>query len=216
MASDVAVDPNVERVLRLEAELERVRRERDQLRVQVDALSSALQARGTRSESGVRSVASLGDDLWGDAPAPQGEPGARGAALSPSSSSIGEDRADFDLSKLKQLKAEELDALPYGLVVLDSDGNVVTYNDTESRLARLPRARVVGKNFFRDVAPCTRVREFEGRFRDFVLSPRSKMFEEFDFIFRFAHSTQHVTIYLTAGRVAGTVNVAMVRRLIRQ
>ncbi len=216
MAADLAVDPYLERVHRLEAELERVRRERDQLRVQVDALSAALQARGAHSESGVRSVASLGDDLWGDgAAAPQGEPGARFAAR-PSASTIGEDRADFDLSKLKQLKAEELDALPYGLVVLDSDGNVVTYNDTESRLARLPRARVVGKNFFREVAPCTRVREFEGRFRDFVLSPRSKMFEEFDFVFRFAHSTQHVTIYLTAGRVAGTVNVAMVRRLIRQ
>lgn len=216
MAADFAADPNVDRVLRLEAEIDRLRRERDQLRAQVDALSSALHSRTTRSESGVRTVAALGDDLWGEQSSPQGEPAARGVGAPLHTATGGEDRADFDLSKLKQLKAEELDALPYGLVVLDSDGNVVTYNDTESRLARLPRARVVGKNFFREVAPCTRVREFEGRFRDFVLSPRSKMFEEFDFIFRFAHSTQHVTIYLTAGRIAGTVNVAMVRRMIRQ
>ncbi|MDP3278961.1 MAG: PAS domain-containing protein [Deltaproteobacteria bacterium] len=125
-----------------------------------------------------------------------------------------EDRASFDLGRVRQLRTEELDSLPYGLIVLDSEGRVLSYNDAESRMAKLRREQVIGKNFFSDVAPCTRVREFEGRFRAFVRSGGARMLETFDFVFRFAHGTQHVTIFIVPGRVRGTFNVAMTRRAI--
>jgi photoactive yellow protein len=102
--------------------------------------------------------------------------------------------------------------VPYGLVVLDREGRVVAYNDTESRLARLAKDRVIGKNFFLEVAPCTRVREFEGRFRAFAAGETRTMVETFDFVFQFAHGTQHVSIFVTPGRVRGTFDVAMLRR----
>ena len=68
-----------------------------------------------------------------------------------------EDRASFDASSLKTLRADQLDGLPYGLVVLDREGAVLQYNDTESRMAKLPKDQVIGRNFFRDIAPCTGV-----------------------------------------------------------
>lgn len=47
-----------------------------------------------------------------------------------------------------------LDDLPYGVIGLSSDGLVKVYNRTESRLAGLPADRVLGANFFDNIAQC--------------------------------------------------------------
>ena len=49
----------------------------------------------------------------------------------------------------------ELDSLPYGVIAMDLDGTVEAYNLAESKLAGLTPERVLGKNFFSNVAPCT-------------------------------------------------------------
>jgi photoactive yellow protein len=48
-----------------------------------------------------------------------------------------------------------LDELPFGVICLDEHGTIVQYNLAEARLARLDRSRVLGKDFFRQIAPCT-------------------------------------------------------------
>lgn len=62
------------------------------------------------------------------------------------------------------LTAAELDALPYGMIQLDARGTVLRYSRAESRLSGRAAAACVGRNFFHDIAPCTRVAEFLGRF----------------------------------------------------
>lgn len=47
-----------------------------------------------------------------------------------------------------------VDELPFGVVGLSSDGLVKIYNASESRLAGLPSAKVVGNNFFNNIAQC--------------------------------------------------------------
>jgi photoactive yellow protein len=126
------------------------------------------------------------------------------------------DGAGLDFGTVSRLSPNELDQLPYGLICIDAQGRVVHYNDTESRLARLPKERVVGRNFFTDVAPCTRVREFEGEFLALVRDPSSVRVRSFDFIFRFRHSEQHVTIVMTPARQRGLYNIALLRRDIVQ
>ncbi|QDG53937.1 PAS domain-containing protein [Persicimonas caeni] len=116
-----------------------------------------------------------------------------------------------DLGYVNRVGADELDDLPYGLVVLDREGNVLFYNETESRYAGYKPEHVVGKNFFQDVAPCTRVKEFEGRFRQFVDGELGRV-TFFDFAFHFESGTQDVTIALSQGRYKGQVNVMMMRR----
>ena len=118
----------------------------------------------------------------------------------------------FDFGAVSRLSPEELDTLPYSLVCLDANGRVIHYNDTESRMARLPKSRVVGRNFFLEVAPCARVREFEGQFRELVRDPLRVRVRSFDFIFRFEHSEQHVTIVITPARTRGQYNLAILRR----
>ncbi len=91
------------------------------------------------------------------------------------------------------LDESEIDSLPYGLIAVDADGTILQYNSYESQLARLSKDRTIGRNFFRDVAPCAAVQEFQGRFERFVTSDRDGT-ESFDFIFRFSFGVQQVHI----------------------
>ncbi|HEX8457321.1 MAG TPA: hypothetical protein VF656_08490 [Pyrinomonadaceae bacterium] len=79
---------------------------------------------------------------------------------------------------------DELDALPYGAIRLSSYGTIISYNATEGRLTKRVPERVLGRNFFLDVAPCTDVREFHGRFRELMLGEGSLLYE-FTFEFPF-------------------------------
>jgi len=80
---------------------------------------------------------------------------------------VNENRRDARVWRAFELPPERLDELPFGAIVIDAKGTILEYNEYERRLAHLERAAVVGKNFFRDVAPCTGVQAFEGRLRAF-------------------------------------------------
>lgn len=58
----------------------------------------------------------------------------------------------------------EVDSLPIGAIKVTTDGTIIFYNETESKLSGRKAKRVIGKNFFRDVAPCTNMPGFFGRF----------------------------------------------------
>jgi photoactive yellow protein len=96
-------------------------------------------------------------------------------------------------TNLFELSEEEMDALPFGLITLDESGAIEQYNAYESRLARLSKERVIGRNFFRDVAPCTAVQEFQGRFERFA-NLEGDAAESFDYVFPFTFGRQHVNI----------------------
>lgn len=119
---------------------------------------------------------------------------------------------NVDVGVVRQLTVEQLNDLPYGVVVVDREGTVLAYNDTESRLASVPKDRVLMRNFFREVAPCTQVKEFAGRFEAFTRGETRSSVEQFDFVFNFASGAQHVTIIFTPGRARGTYNILMTRR----
>ncbi len=48
----------------------------------------------------------------------------------------------------------ELDALSFGVIGIDSDGNVCRYSEREARMAGLLREHVLGRPFFSEVARC--------------------------------------------------------------
>lgn len=72
------------------------------------------------------------------------------------------------LAQLARLSGAELDRLPFGAIRLDRDGNIVHFNAAEARITGYKPEKLIGKNFFTEVAPCTNVREFAGRFREGV------------------------------------------------
>lgn len=91
-----------------------------------------------------------------------------------------------------RLTTEDFDRLPFGTIHLDPEGTIRIYNKAEEALSGRHRDDVIGLNFFTQVAPCTRVREFYGVFRDGVA--RGQLNEVFDFTFRFATGAKHVRI----------------------
>jgi photoactive yellow protein len=97
------------------------------------------------------------------------------------------------LWRLTDIAVDELDDLPFGAIVIDYSGTVVAYNQYEARMARLERESVIGRNFFRDIAPCTAVQAFEGRLRAFLSLP-DHVSESFDYFFPFVHGSVDVTI----------------------
>lgn len=97
----------------------------------------------------------------------------------------------------------ELDQLPHGAIQLSTDGTVLKFNAYESQLANLRRESVIGKNFFKQVAPCTDVQEFYGRFRDGVRA--KSLHENFRYHFAFKQNPRDVTVTLFYSPTTDTV-----------
>ena len=87
------------------------------------------------------------------------------------------------LEQADVLTPGELDSLPVGMIQLDREGKVLKFNQTESDLARVAASDAVGKSFFDEVAPCTKVQAFYGKFLEGV--ENRKLQTVFDYVFRF-------------------------------
>ncbi|HEY8321088.1 MAG TPA: PAS domain-containing protein [Candidatus Baltobacteraceae bacterium] len=100
---------------------------------------------------------------------------------------------DSQDSELFNLTRAEIESHPTGVIVLDRGGTILQYNKAEAKLARREHVETVGLNFWKDVAPCTAVQDFKGRFDDFA-ALQGNAVSRFDFDFRFAWGTQAVGI----------------------
>ena len=89
---------------------------------------------------------------------------------------------------------EELDELPYGAIKLDAEGVILGYNLAEAKLAGRDPKRVIGKNFFTEVAPCTNVEGFAGRYHEGVAA--GELHDRFEFLFDFEMRPTTVEIVL--------------------
>jgi photoactive yellow protein len=96
--------------------------------------------------------------------------------------------------QIDELPEEEFDRLPFGAVELDAEGRVLRYNQYESRLSGIKKDRAIGKHFFTELAPCTDVQEFYGRFKQGVA--RKSLHEEFRYHFAFKRNPIDVTVTL--------------------
>lgn len=124
---------------------------------------------------------------------------------------------NFDLSSLDAatdavyqadlLSTDELDALPYGMIQLDSGGHIIRYSSAESRLSGLTAAECIGRSFFDEIAPCTKVQDFYGRFQQGVQARQLDAV----FTFRFAFSPpKDVRIHMFYSNVTRSVWVKVV------
>ncbi len=66
--------------------------------------------------------------------------------------------------RLEALQPDVIDALPFGVIGFDVNGIVTLYNATESRLAGLSTASVVGRHMFEEIGPCMNIDRVAGRF----------------------------------------------------
>lgn len=78
---------------------------------------------------------------------------------------FGTDDIENTLAKMGE---GQLDKLAFGAIQLDAEGNILQYNSAEGDITGRDPKSVIGKSFFKDVAPCTDSNEFRGRFDEGV------------------------------------------------
>ena len=76
---------------------------------------------------------------------------------------VGFNKTDID-NVLNRMAEKDIDKLAFGAIELDRTGTVIRYNAAEGAITGRNPASVIGKNFFRDVAPCTSKPAFKGVF----------------------------------------------------
>ncbi len=110
---------------------------------------------------------------------------------------------DSLFTRVDKMDQQEFDSLPHGAIQLDATGKVLKYNEYESRLAHLDKQNVIGKNFFTEVAPCTDVQEFHGRFKRGVAE--KDLHVKFRYHFSFKINPRDVTVTLFYSDITHTV-----------
>lgn len=111
------------------------------------------------------------------------------------------------LAILDPMGPEQLDELSFGLIVMDRADVVVHYNTVEAQRAGLSPERVVGRNFFADVGPCTNNPLVAGRYH-----ASTDLDEEFDYVFTFRMRVSPVRLRLMAGASSPRRYLAIVPR----
>ena len=100
--------------------------------------------------------------------------------------------------ELPDIDFATLDLLPYGIIVVDEEGRILYYNAREEQISQRRREDVLGKNFFKEVAPCTQVQEFYGRFEEAMRTVG--LVANFNFKFPFPGRLREVEISLASFR----------------
>lgn len=106
-------------------------------------------------------------------------------------------------TRIDKMSLDELNALPQGAIQLDRDGRILKFNQYESDLSGIAAANAVGKSFFKEVAPCTDVKEFHGRFKEGVA--KKELRAKFRYHFAFKQNPRDVTVTLFYSDVTDSV-----------
>ena len=101
---------------------------------------------------------------------------------------------DDVLLQLPHMSSEELDTLPFGVIGLDDLGFVLQYNQYECTLAQRTKEETLGKDFFQDVAPCTKSPIFSDLFFYGVQQNDLRAFVSY--LFNFRMDPTHVWIHM--------------------
>lgn len=109
----------------------------------------------------------------------------------------------LSLQTIDSMKPAELDGLPFGAIQLDAQGRVKNFNSYESKLSRLTKEQVIGKDFFREVAPCADVKEFRGRYQEGL--KQKKLHAVFSYHFAFKQEPRDVQVTLFYSDITDSV-----------
>ncbi len=111
---------------------------------------------------------------------------------------------------MAKLTPKQIDALAFGAIQLDAQGMVLAYNVTESQITGRRREDVMGRNFFRDIAPCCDKPGFRGVFDAGVRAGNLNAI--FEYVFDYRMNPTRVKIHMKSAVADGTYWV-FVKRL---
>lgn len=111
---------------------------------------------------------------------------------------------------LARLSPRDIDQLAFGAVQLDAGGRILTYNAAEAGITGRKAENVIGKNFFRDVAPCTNAPNFKGVFDAGV--KKGDLNTMFEYVFDYNMAPTKVKIHMKKA-ISGDSFWILVKRL---
>lgn len=85
---------------------------------------------------------------------------------------------------LAKMSDADVNNLSFGAIKLDGTGKILFYNDTEGKITGRNPKDMIGKNFFTEVAPCTKRPEFYGVFQEGVASGNLDTLFEYTFDYK--------------------------------
>ena len=101
------------------------------------------------------------------------------------------------LDVLEAVPLDGIDAFGFGLIVMDRDGDVLGYNQAESRLSGLPVPDVTGRNFFVEIGPCTNNYLVAQHYQD-QASEQGELDQQLDYVFTYRMAPTPVRLRLLA------------------
>ena len=119
-------------------------------------------------------------------------------------------KADELDNVLARMNPKEIEGLAFGAIQLDADGKILFYNAAEGQITGRNPADVLGKNFFRDIAPCTNSPKFSGVFKTGVAA--GKLDTIFEYIFDYKMKPTKVCVHLKKA-MSGDTYWVIVRRV---
>jgi photoactive yellow protein len=124
------------------------------------------------------------------------------------------ERLSFDsdniFNVLSDMPREEMNQLPFGAILLDREGTILEYNLTEGQMTGTDPRKVIGQNFFRDVAPCTVNPNFYGRFAEGLET--GELDTVFEYTFDHQMTAERVKVYMRKTEGEDTIWI-LVKRL---
>jgi photoactive yellow protein len=107
-----------------------------------------------------------------------------------------------EIETIEGFGEQQLDQLPFGAIRLDRNGTILSFNQAEEKLSGRTKENVIGKDFFTDVAPCTNVQEFAGRFQEGVRT--GNLHVVFPYVFDYKMDPRNVWVTLFYSNVTDT------------
>jgi photoactive yellow protein len=111
---------------------------------------------------------------------------------------------------LGKLNDAQLNDLAFGAVEVDATGKILKYNSAEGAITGRDPKDTLGKNFFRDVAPCTNRPEFKGKFDAGVKA--GSLNTLFEYVFDHKMKPTKVRVHMKQA-ITGTTYWIFVKRL---
>lgn len=111
------------------------------------------------------------------------------------------------LDQLESASFDELDEVPFGLIVMDRSGVVTSYNRAESAQTGISPAKVLGRNFFESVGPCTNNYLVSQRYLD-----EPDLDDTIDFIFTLRMDPTPVRLRMLAREGSERQYLAVIKR----
>ena len=103
---------------------------------------------------------------------------------------------------LGKMSDKQINELAFGAIQLDARGTILTYNAAEASITGRSASDVIGKNFFKDVAPCTNNLKFKGVFDAGI--KQDNLNTMFEYVFDYNMAPTKVKIHMKKAILGGS------------